>query len=201
MQRAGDLRRSFCSFPTDPVARSTGERNPCRRSHEPSAWQPVRPCSASTFRDRSMLVRSVSTSRIKATELSRQFSESGTDLGNFASGLNQSAYVSANSAGDLFVSNSEVTSVQEYSPQGTLLMTISTPFSAWGCSRHLLREHPGCRLRLAGRFINLVHRPVPGALLQSGFGAGRFHDPGLAGEPLRHGLLLAESCENLINRR
>src|SRR5438128_2247220 len=58
----------------------------------------------------------------------RQFSESGTDLGNFKSGLSSPAYISTDRTGDLFVSNFGGNSIQEYSPQGTLLMTISTPY-------------------------------------------------------------------------
>ncbi len=58
----------------------------------------------------------------------RQFSESGTDLGNFVSGLNAPAYVTKDQAGDLYVSNFGGDSVQEYSPRGTLLLTITTPF-------------------------------------------------------------------------
>jgi sugar lactone lactonase YvrE len=58
----------------------------------------------------------------------RQFSESGTDLGNFAMGLNAPAWISVDRSGDLFVSNFTGNSVQEYSPQGNFLMTISTPF-------------------------------------------------------------------------
>jgi hypothetical protein len=58
----------------------------------------------------------------------RQFSESGTDLGNFASGLNAPNYLSVDRSGDLFVTTEY--SILEYSSQGNLLMTISTPFEA-----------------------------------------------------------------------
>ena len=62
----------------------------------------------------------------------RQFSEAGQDLGNFATGLNLPAWVTTDRAGDLYVSNFGGDSVQEYSPQGTLLLTIATPFQPGG---------------------------------------------------------------------
>jgi sugar lactone lactonase YvrE len=60
----------------------------------------------------------------------RQFSQTGTDLGNFQSGLSSPTWISVDRSGDLFVSNytGNIGSVQEYSTQGNLLMTISTPF-------------------------------------------------------------------------
>ena len=100
----------------------------------------------------------------------RQFSESGTDLGNFTSGLNHPAYVSTNFAGDLFVSSAGVNySVQEYSPQGTLLMTISTPFE------------PGDAIVTSSGNI-LVADYVGGKIYQyssTGQSLGLFSNPGL----------------------
>jgi hypothetical protein len=59
-----------------------------------------------------------------------QFSGSGNSLGNFASGLNLPVQLTVNSAGDLFVADDG--GVHEYSPQGNLVLAISTPFRAVG---------------------------------------------------------------------
>lgn len=99
----------------------------------------------------------------------RQFSQSGTDLGNFATGLNAPAYITSNSAGDLFVSNFGGNSVQEYSPQGTLLMTIATPFQ------------PGDALVTASGTL-LVADYFGGSIYQyssTGQSLGLFSNPGL----------------------
>jgi streptogramin lyase len=62
-----------------------------------------------------------------------QFSTSGADLGSFKSGLIGPSYLAVDRAGDLYVSNfAGGFSVQEYSPQGALLLTIPTPYSPGG---------------------------------------------------------------------
>jgi hypothetical protein len=98
----------------------------------------------------------------------RHFSQTGTDLGNFATGLNSPAYVSVDRSGDLFVSYSN--SVQEYSPQGNILMTISTSF------------RPGDALVTASGTI-LVADYFGGSVYQyssTGQSLGLFCNPGLS---------------------
>jgi DNA-binding beta-propeller fold protein YncE len=59
----------------------------------------------------------------------RQFSQSGTDLGNFATGLSGPCWFSRDGAGNLYVSSNVVDRVIEYSLQGTVKLTISTTFT------------------------------------------------------------------------
>ncbi len=99
----------------------------------------------------------------------RQFSDSGADLGNFATGLNSPAYVTADPAGNVYVSNNGGYSVNEYSPQGNLMMTISTPF------------HPGDAVVTASGNI-LVADYFGGKVYQyspTGQSLGLFSNPGL----------------------
>jgi hypothetical protein len=100
----------------------------------------------------------------------RQFSESGTDLGNFVSGLIAPANVSVDRSGNVFVSDFGGQSIQEYSPQGNLLLTISTSFS------------PG-QVQVAANGNLLVNNYYGGDVLQyspTGQYLGVFCNPGLA---------------------
>jgi hypothetical protein len=97
----------------------------------------------------------------------RQFSDSGTDLGNFTSGLNAPITVLVDRSGDLFVSN--VGDIQEYSPHGNLLLTISTSYS------------PG-QVQVAANGNLLVNNYYGGDVLQyssTGQYLGIFSNPGL----------------------
>jgi sugar lactone lactonase YvrE len=58
-----------------------------------------------------------------------EYSGSGTYLGNLASGLNDPDYVTVDRSGDVFVSVYGGQSIQEYSPQGNLLLTIPVSYS------------------------------------------------------------------------
>ncbi len=100
----------------------------------------------------------------------RQFSQSGTDLGNFVSGLTAPTTLTVNQSGDLFVSNYGGSSVREYSPQGTLLLTISTSFQ------------PG-QVQIAANGDLLVNNYFGGDVAQysaTGQYLGIFSNPGLA---------------------
>jgi hypothetical protein len=59
----------------------------------------------------------------------REFSQSGTDLGNFVTGLTGPCWFSRDVAGNLYVSSNVADQVVEYSLQGTVKLTISTTFT------------------------------------------------------------------------
>lgn len=61
-----------------------------------------------------------------------RFSDSGSDLGTFISGLSSPAELTFDKSGNLLVSNYTGKTVQRYSPTGVLLQTISTTFQPAG---------------------------------------------------------------------
>lgn len=57
-----------------------------------------------------------------------QFSTSGTDLGVFKSGLSLPSYITLDSANNFYIPNYTGNSVEEFSPQGSLIRTFATSF-------------------------------------------------------------------------
>ncbi len=105
----------------------------------------------------------------------RQFSASGTDLGNFTSGLNQPSYMSSGPAGNLCIPEFR----RQFRPrvffERNPLMTISTP------SRREMRLVAANGTILVSDYLRwenlpiLIQRSKPRAFFQPGVGSSRLH--------------------------
>src|SRR5215831_4016258 len=62
----------------------------------------------------------------------RHYSGSGNDLGFFASNLSQPSWITTDPAGNVYVSEYGGNAIRKFSPSGTLLLTINTPFTPGG---------------------------------------------------------------------
>ena|SRR5215831_10076627 len=62
----------------------------------------------------------------------RHYSASGSDMGFFANNLSQPSWITTDPAGNVSVSEYGGNAIRKFSPSGTLLLTIHTPFTPGG---------------------------------------------------------------------
>ena len=62
----------------------------------------------------------------------RHYSASGSDMGFFANNLSQPSWITTDPAGNVYVSEYGGNAIHKFSPSGTRLLTIHTPFTPGG---------------------------------------------------------------------